>query len=302
MIYTVTLNPAIDYYMIVDNKLIDDEVNRTKEDYFKVGGKGLNVSRVLETLGVENTAIALIGGFTGEYIRNNYSNHHLVKFVGIDLNGNTRINTKIYSSNQTICVNSNGPSATDETKKAIFNSLEELCDKDTVMICGKACKGIDDSFMNKLCEFIHERHSFLVIDMENLDINKIQMWKPDLIKPNRYELNLILKDSSSLEDQASTLLQNGLSSILVSLGKDGAYYSNGKETYSVSQPEINVVNKVGCGDSMLATFVGILEKTKDIEVALRYATAAGCATASTLKDITLEDIEKLVESIQVEKR
>ena len=301
MIYTITLNPAIDHYMLVDKQLINDEVNRAKKDYFKAGGKGLNASRILEMWNIENTAIALVGGFTGSYIKEEFSNKELVHFIGIALEGNTRINSKIYSPVQTICINGNGPIATEKTKKEIISSLKDITNKDVVMICGSACNGLDHSFLEELCDYIHKKGTYLVIDMESLNIEKIQKFKPDLIKPNQYELNLMFKDDHPLETQANTLLENGLSSVLVSLGKDGAYYSNKNDIYKVSQPEINAINKVGCGDAMLGTFVGILDKTKNIELALKYSVAAGCATASSLEDITQDKILNIAKEIQVNK-
>ncbi len=301
MIYTLTLNPAIDHYMLVDKQLINDEVNRANTDYFKAGGKGLNVSRVLEMWNIKNTAIALIGGFTGTYIKEDFSNKETIDFIGINLEGNTRINSKIYSPSQTICVNGNGPIATEETKKEIFSSLKNITSKDIVMICGSSCNGLNKSFLKELCDYIHDKDAKLVIDMESLSIEDIQRLKPSLIKPNRYELSLILKNDFPLETQANTLLENGLSSILVSLGKDGAYYSNGNDIYKVSQPEINAINKVGCGDAMLGTFVGIFDQTQDIEQALKYSVAAGCATASSLEDIKQDEIIKFAEQIQVNK-
>ncbi len=301
MIYTITLNPAIDHYMLVDKQLINDEVNRAKTDYFKAGGKGLNVSRILEMWNIENTAIALVGGFTGSYIKEEFSHKELVKFIGIDLEGNTRINSKIYSPTQTICVNGNGPIATEETKKEILASLKYITNKDVVMICGSSCNGLSKSFLEELCDYIHDKGTHLVIDMESLNIEEIQKLKPDLIKPNRYELSLMLKDDQPLEIQANTLLKNGLSSILVSLGEDGAYYSNGNAVYKVTQPKISAINKVGCGDAMLGTFMGILDQTKDIELALKYSVAAGCATATSLKDITQEEILTIAKEIQVNK-
>ena len=179
MIYTITLNPALDHYMIVDKPLINDEVNRTSYDYFKVGGKGLNASKSLELLGIKNTAIALIGGFTGKFIKDEFSNRQLINFIGIEIEGNTRVNAKIYAQDKTICVNAGGSSANENTKSEIYKQLKSLNKNDIVMICGKACPGLDDEYLVQLSSFIHDKEATLVIDMESLNVEMIEKCKPD---------------------------------------------------------------------------------------------------------------------------
>lgn len=67
MIYTVTLNPSIDFIVRVDGLKIG-ELNRMKEDFKVPGGKGINVSRILKRIDSDSTALGFLGGFTGNFI------------------------------------------------------------------------------------------------------------------------------------------------------------------------------------------------------------------------------------------
>lgn len=305
MIYTITLNPALDYYMVIDKELIDDEVNRSNHEMYKAGGKGLNVSKVLSLYGYKSKALALVGGFTGNYINQYFSSFKDIDFVPIQVNGITRINVKIIGSDKAICVNGNGTIANDETKIMVMKSLDAITSDDYVIICGKNAKGLTDDFIKEIADKVNSVSAKLIIDMESLNEEMIRYCKPYLIKPNLYELEMITRNANitleNLKENCDLLLNYGLQSILVSLGKDGAYYANGNIELKISQPNIHAINKVGCGDAMLASFIGKLANGKSIEESLRMATAAGCATASMLEDITLDDIMNLYPLIKINK-
>lgn len=305
MIYTITLNPALDYYMMVDKELIDDEVNRSEREVYKAGGKGLNVSKVLSLYGYQSKAVALVGGFTGDYIKEIFSKFSCIDFIPIQVMGTTRINVKIIGASKALCINGNGTTATEVSKKQVLDVLQNISKEDYVLVCGKLSAGLTADFIKEIADQVHAANAKLIIDMESLNEQMIRDCKPYLIKPNLYELGLILNTSEitleHLKSSCDLLLNYGLKSILVSLGKDGAYYTNGKTAWKVSQPVIKAINKVGCGDAMLASFIGKLANGESIEECLKVATAAGCATASTIDDTTLTDIMRLYPMMQVEK-
>ena len=305
MITTITLNPALDHYMIVDSKLIEDEVNRSNKEMLKAGGKGLNVSKVLSSIGIKSNALALIGGFSGEYIRSSFENREMINFIGIELEGITRINAKIYGEDKTICVNGNGPEADENTREEIRRYLNSINKDDYVMICGSKAKGLDDDFIVEMSQIVNKRNGRLVIDMESLTLEMIEKCKPYLIKPNLYEFKKLTGNiditPKNIKKEIDGLLDIGLKNILISLGKDGALYANENEMYKVDQPEVNAINKVCCGDSMLATFVGYESEGKDIISTLKYATAAGISQACTMDEITMEMIESCTKDIVVKR-
>ena len=304
MIYTFTLNPSIDYFLRIKGDPMIDEVNRGTDTVFKAGGKGLNVSRVLSVLNVPSKAVALLGGFTGEFIRSECEKDENIVLIPVEVKGINRINTKAHFTNGAICINGEGPEADEETKKKLLEVLDHLNEADIAVISGSMMRGFNEEDLIMMSDRIHEKKAKLVIDMEKVSLDLLKRCRPDLIKPNLYELQLLLNDPSirkeDAEDVLSGLREEGIGSILLSLGKDGAILADEEGFLYLKQPDTDLINKVGAGDAMLAGYLGILEKTKDRELALRYAGAAGNATASQLEDITEETILGFLPLMSVE--
>ena len=305
MIHTFTLNPSIDYYLKVKGKPMAEEVNRGTDSLFKAGGKGLNVSRVLSVLDVPSKAIVLLGGFTGDYIRSECEKDENIELIPIQVRGNNRINVKARFDSETLCINAEGPEADEETKRKLLEVIGQLTEEDTAVISGSMMRGFDEEDLVRLSEKIRERKAKLVIDMEHVSLPILKRCRPDLIKPNLYELQILTKDPSIDKETAEKALQRlteeGIQSILLSLGKKGAILADRESFLCLDQPDTDLINKVGAGDAMLAGFLGILEKTGDKELALRYAGAAGNATASQLEDITEETTRRHLPQMSVRK-
>ena len=303
MIYTVTLNPAIDYFITLKDELMVDEVNRGTGELFKAGGKGLNVSKTLSVLGVCSKAVALLGGFTGTFIRDAFKDDENIGIVPVWIEGNNRINLKAMYDHKALCINGTGPSVTEADRKQILDLFSAVGAEDKVVISGSMMPGLDETFLAELSDVIHGRGAGLVMDMETLSPGTLMRCAPELIKPNLYELGLILGrddlDVSNAADALDELVGSGIGAVLLSLGRDGAMYSDGRERLRLTHPDTVLVNKVGAGDAMLAAFLGTKEKGMDVRQALRYGGAAGNATASKLEDITAEDIEKFLPLMKV---
>ena len=298
MINTFTLNPSVDCYLTIDREPMVDEVNRGKNAIYKAGGKGLNVSKALSVLGIPSKAVALLGGFTGDFIRSECEKDKNIGLIPIQVNGTNRINMKAHYGDRALCINGDGPRADEETKKKLFDVLDDLKESDTAVISGSMMPGFGEEDLIKMADRIHEKGAELVIDMEKISPDVLKQCKPDLIKPNLYELQLLMKDPSITKENAESVLRKlkkeGIGSILLSLGRDGAILVDEEGLLHLDQPNTVLVNKVGAGDAMLAGFLGILEKTRDRELALRYAGAAGNATASQMEDISEETIMKFL--------
>jgi len=298
MIYTITLNPAIDYFITISGKLMTDEVNRGDHEIFRAGGKGLNVSRVLSKLGIPSTAIAVLGGFTGRYIEESYASDPKIHVCVIPVDGTNRINVKAHHDDTSFCINGSGPQATEETKKKLLQELEKVCAEDIVMLNGSMMRGFEDDFINEIATAVHSRKAKFIVDMEQITPERLKECRPFLIKPNLYEFQIMMNDDSirlaNIESYLRELQKEGIENILVSLGPDGAVLASKEKLVFMDQPHTPFINKVGAGDAMLAAFIGKLSEGASPEEALRYGGAAGNATASKIEEITSADITEFL--------
>jgi len=303
MIYTITLNPSIDCYLKIEQPLMLDEVNRADEEIFKIGGKGINVSLDLSMLKIQSTAIVLLGGFTGEYISQCLARNEYIQVKRIPIDGRNRINVKIHQDHKAICVNGKGPEGNPEVQQEIMNALSSLTGNDWVMICGSSIQGFEEGFLQKIADMAHAHGAKLIMDMENLTVQQLEDYHPYLIKPNLYELQLMLGSTKISADSVAGILQGreslGADNLLVSMGAQGAILAAKDGIYQLIQPNDVAVNKVGAGDAMLAAYIGKLSCGCSESEALRWAGAAGNAVASTLEDIDIQMIESYLARMSV---
>lgn len=305
MIYTLTMNPSIDYFVTLSDHLLIDEVNRTIDENFKAGGKGLNVSTVLSLLDVSSIAIALLGGFTGEYIKQSFLNTQYIHLEPIEVEGTNRINLKAHYNHSALCINGKGPLIDENTKHELLKKISKITKNDWFIISGSFPEGSDVEFLIEISQLVHSKEANLVIDMEKITQDTLQKCKPTLIKPNLYEFGLIMNNPNIsllyIKDEMKKLNTLGVKQVLVSLGEDGALLLDNNQFYRLEQEKINAVNKVGSGDAMLATYLAKMISTNDICTSLRWAGAAGIAVASTLENINFENIQQQLNKVTVTK-
>lgn len=163
MIYTVTLNPSIDYIVRLD-KVNVGSVNRMESDDKFAGGKGINVSRVLKRLGIDNTATGFIGGFTGKFITDTLENEAIAtKFVQVS--EDTRINVKIKADAETE-INGTGPTVSPEQLITLKDILLGLSEKDTVVFAGSSNKNLGNVVYKELISLTRQTGAQVVCDFE----------------------------------------------------------------------------------------------------------------------------------------
>ena len=306
MIYTITFNPALDYITQVEN-FKTGEINRTKTETILPGGKGLNVSIVLKNLGIENTALGFVAGFTGEeLIRKLETQGVKTDFVKAK-DGITRINVKISSVNdnsvEETALNGMGPQITKENIEELMNKIQNMTVDDFVILSGSIPKNIDNNIYEKICKILNEKGiTFIVDSTQELLINVLK-YKPFLIKPNKEELKETVKRNihtkEDIINSAKTLQEMGAQNVLVSLGNDGAILLTQEEkTYYSEAPIGQVVNTVGSGDSMVAGFLAGYYKTKDYEYALKMGVSAGSASAFSVELATKEKVNSILKQLQ----
>ncbi len=293
MIYTLTFNPAVDYYITVDDLKLG-EVNRTKSEQICFGGKGINVSLVLKELGLKSTAMGFVGGFTGEALEN-----HL-KQIGIDCDfvkiaGNTRINVKLNDTD----INAQGPDVCDEDIEKLYKKLEQLKKGDILVLSGSVPKSLPQNIYQSILEKLKDKGINFVIDAEkDLLVNTLK-YQPFLIKPNHHELgeifNTAINDFDTVLSYAQKLKMQGAKNVMVSLGEKGAVLldENG-ETYMQKAPKGEVISAVGAGDSAVAAFLAKYISSGDYVDCLKFAIATGSATAFSNGLATREKIEEIV--------
>ncbi len=282
MIFTVTLNPALDYVIKVE-EFVSGKVNRAAEEHIFYGGKGLNVSRVLKTLGHESVALGFVAGFTGKEIERGMKSFGVMTdFVSVK-SGMSRINVKLKSGEESE-INGVGPTIGEEDETAFFKKLEGLKEGDVLVLSGSIPKSMEKDTYERILRQVEERKVLTVVDGEKGLLISVLKYHPFLIKPNQYELGELFDTTVAEEKEvlhyAAKLQDMGARNVLISMGEKGSILlGETKEVYKRDAAKGIVKNSVGAGDSMVAGFLaGYLERG-DFGYGLKLGTAAGGATA-----------------------
>ncbi len=295
MIYTLTFSPAVDYVVDVDNLKIG-AINRTKNEIFMPGGKGINVSIVLSNLGIKSKALGFVGGFSGEFIKDELKKKNIeTDFVDVD--GITRINMKIRSSEES-AINGMGPILNDEDINKLVEKLKILNKEDYLIISGKIPASVSNNEFENILRVASENGARIVVDTEGKMLLTSLKYNPFLIKPNKEELeglfNVTINSDLDIEVYAKKLLDKGAKNVIVSLGSDGAILVNNETVCKLAAPKGDAKNTVGAGDSLLAGFIYAYITSQDMQKALKFAIAAGSATAFSDGLASKEDINAYI--------
>ena len=301
MIYTVTVNPSIDYIVQLKNLTLG-EVNRMDYDNKLPGGKGINVSRILKELDVENTALGFLGGFTGRFVEESLENVGLsTSFTHIK--EDTRINVKIKAEEETE-INGRGPVISEEELVEFKKQFEKLEKGDVVIFAGSLAPNLDDDFYAELIDVIREKGADFVIDTTGESLMKTLEKKPLVVKPNNHELaDLFHVELKSMDDVAKygkKLLELGAQHVLISMAGDGGIMITRDKVYRSYAPKGTVINSVGAGDSMIGGFTGTFARTGDVLEAFRYGLACGSATAFSEDLADKNKINEILPLIKIE--
>ncbi|HEL1586622.1 TPA: 1-phosphofructokinase [Streptococcus suis] len=301
MIFTVTLNPAIDYIIRLE-QVETGSVNRMDSDDKYAGGKGINVSRVLKRLGYPNTATGFLGGFTGQFIKDGLDSEGITTdFVAVDQD--TRINVKIKADQETE-INGLGPIVTEEQLTELEMVLAGLTDQDTVVFAGSAPASLGNEVYNRLIPVAKKAGAQVVCDFEGQTLLDSLAYQPLLVKPNNHELeaifNVELNAIADIETYAKKILDMGAQNVIISMAGDGALLVTPQATYFAKPIKGTVKNSVGAGDSMVAGFTGEYVRSQDPIAALKWGVACGTATAFSDDLASIEFIKEIYEKVEVE--
>lgn len=300
MIYTVTFNPAIDYVVELVSFNIG-EINRTTREYMNLGGKGVNVSRVLINLEVPNVALGFVAGFTGDALRNGLERMGVkTDFISLK-EGNTRINVNIKGVEETD-INARGPEIPNSAIDELFKKLDNLQSGDTLVLAGSIPTSLPNDMYERIMERLYGKGIRFVVDATRDLLVKSLKYEPFLIKPNNHELGEIfgleLTTDNEIIYYARELKKQGAKNVLISMAGDGAILVDENDVaHKIGTPKGKVKNSVGAGDSMVAGFcAGYLEKG-DYKYALRMGTAAGSASAFSESLATKQEVIDLLNKI-----
>ncbi|MTD41507.1 1-phosphofructokinase [Erwinia sp. CPCC 100877] len=302
MIYTVTLNPSIDYIVHVD-KLNLGDLNRMTNDLKLPGGKGINVSRILTRIEAESTALGFLGGFTGHFI-DDWLKKEQISTNFTTVQADTRINIKLKADKETE-INSLGPTISTTEMENLKETLRAIRPNDIVVLSGSTPASLRSGFYEELIQIIKEKNAEFVIDTTGNDLRNALAQKPLLIKPNNHELeDLFEVHFQTVEDIlpfGKRLLTDGAQHVIISMAGDGALLFTNEGVYRSNVLKRPLKNSVGAGDSMIAGFVGSFSKNQDPVEAFKWGVACGSATAFS-DDLASEDfIRELLEEVVIEK-
>lgn len=301
MIYTLTLNPAIDYVLRLPGALTPGQIHRAKESVCQFGGKGINVSNVLRELGQPSVALGFVAGFTGKALEDALAEMgQASNFIRLE-EGMTRINVKIKAGEETE-LNGPGPVIPPEAMAKLYRQLDALQPGDALVLSGSLPLGLGADTYAAILSRLASRQVLTVLDSSGESLRLGLAHQPFLIKPNRQELEDLfgerLDSQEKLLEAARQLQRLGARNVLISLAGDGAILLEASgQVHQAACPQGSVVNSVGAGDSMVAGFLAGWLQTQNPVQALQLGIAAGSATAFSLGLATRQEILALLPQI-----
>jgi len=306
MVITVTLNPALDKTLTIEDFKLG-AVNRVSNIRYDIGGKGINVSKVLKNFNIDSVCTGFLGGIWESYFIEELNNRKISsKFIHI--NESTRTNTKVVDSVNKVYtdINEAGPYVKDKELEDFIKTFSDLCKKDDIVVLsGGVSPSVPSNIYGELIKIAKEKGAITILDAEGELLEKGIKEKPDIIKPNIHELkklmNLDEEKEETVIEASKKLINYGIKKVLVSLGDKGAVYVTENKVLKCDGLKVTVKSTVGAGDSMVAALVYSIIKNFSDEYTLKFANASGAAsvTLEGTEACTLEQVDKLIDKVIV---
>ena len=305
MIYTVTLNPALDRAVTVPGLSTDDTV-RVLEERLYAAGKGIDVSRVVHELGGRSVTLGLVGGYNGLTLEGLLINAGvLTHFTRIAGETRTNIILKEASSGRQYVIAAAGPEIQASEIGELYHTILSVEDMDHLVLSGSLPRGVSPNLYGQLILAGRKKRSFIVLDADNAALKEAVAFQPSLIKPNLFELSRLV--GRAIETEAEILAacaglhEQGIAFVLVSMGGRGMILSGLEARFRAEPPPVKVESTVGAGDSSVAGFVLAHAQGKEPAECLRLACAAGTATVQTpgTELCRRDEVERLLPLIRV---
>lgn len=297
MIYTLTLNPALDYDIYL-NKTEIGNLNLSKEVNFRAGGKGINVSIMLKNLGLDSIALGYISGFTGKYIVDSLKEMG-IRNEFIESDGITRINIKINDSDNETEIAGISPEISKEKILELISFVKNLKSDDILILAGSIPKSIEGDIYRKISL---ETKAKVILDTRGDKLEE-NVCNNILIKPNVKELEDVfgieLNSDELIYEYAQKFIEKGIENVLVSMGSKGAILVKKGKYYKGNIPKGKYINSIGAGDSMVAGFTFAYVNNYSDEEILKLAIACGSSTAYSYGIGDKKLIDKLIDEIKI---
>ena len=298
---TLTLNPALDRTMYFDKPFRAGELNRCSDTVTTLGSKGINVSRFLKIFDIDATAYGFSGGDTGVTMENMLREEG-VEFSFVKTEAPTRMNIKMIDSHG-VCTEANekGGPITEDALKSLIEMMENSAEKEKYFFLGGSIPHpVEKGVYNSITQVLKNKGAKVILDCDGEALERGIEGRPTLIKPNLYELSLLLhRDITEPEEavrECKRLYVEKSVEILCTMSEKGAIYAGTEGLFSVTSPRVELRGFTGAGDSFLSAFTYMRDKTGDIEYSLRFASSAAAAKVE-LPGSTLpkkEDMEKYI--------
>lgn len=299
MILTVTLNPAVDHTLQLEDELTPDTVARTDSAQFDPGGKGINVSKYLVSLDVETVATGYVGDFLGRFLQEELTARDIPNDF-VEISGCTRLNTTVLTPQSEFKINQNGPTVDEMAVESIVETIERY-EPATVVVAGSLPPGVGPEILDRIAD---AGSWDTVVDVGGDVLRKLDA-EYALCKPNREELAAALgEEIESLDDAFAatrSLQERGFERVVTSLGGDGAIMATPDAVLYTPALDVDVVDTVGAGDALLSGVLADRERGGSDESALR----AGVAVASRVVSVSgtsvppLDDVLDHVDEMRV---
>jgi len=304
MIYTLTMNPAIDLN-ITSKGLQKKSVNRTFDETYTPNGKGVNVSYVLHKYACETKIIGIFGGFSGTYVVDE-SKRKGVDVKAIWIEEFTRINVFLNDGDSEYKFVNQGPFVSEASKYELLEILKTSKDMKYLSINGSTPRGIDLKFYKQILDLCKKKNVKIILDTSSTNLSKLLKYKPYLIKPNDDEMEMSYGFTTNSEEEIIFALKEvhklGAQNILLTLGEKGSYFYDGKDIYKASAVEIKLLSSACAGDAFLGGFLSIYTKNeKHVVQALKRASALGANVAESNGLGLMDKVEEYSKQVEVVK-
>ncbi len=285
MIYTVTLNPALDRYIVVEQLLTEDTTRILSETPY-AAGKGINVSRVIRELGGQSIALGLVGGYEGLQLEGLLINAGVMTdFTRISGETRTNIILREQTKDRQYAISATGPEVQATETGLFFQNVNQIQNMDYLILSGSLPRGVSPNIYGQLILAGTKKSAFIILDTDGKSLHESIAYQPTCIKPNIYELSRLAETELYTESEiigfCEKIHPKGIPYIIVSRGRKGLLLSSVKQKLKAIAPPVEVDSTVGAGDSVVGGFVLAHAQGKDLADCLRLACAAGTATAQT---------------------
>ncbi len=307
MIYTVTLNPALDRFIVVEQLLAEDTTRILSETPY-AAGKGIDVSRVIRELGGQSVALGLVGGYDGLQLEGLLINAGVMTdFTRISDETRTNIILREQAQNRQYAISAAGPEIKATEIGMFYQHMNQVRDMDYLILSGSLPRGVSPNLYGQLILAGKKKGAFIVLDADGIALHEALDYQPTCIKPNIHELSRLAERELQTEPEilgfCEKLHQKGIPFILVSRGEKGLLLSSAEQKIKAVAPPVAVDSTVGAGDSVVGGFVLAHSRGKDLADSIRLACAAGTATARTpgTELCHLADVEAILPRVELSK-